>query len=299
MSNVIINSVATLGAMGVLFGAGLAYASQKFAVEIDPKEGAILEVLPGANCGGCGFPGCGGLASAIAKGEAPINACPVGGAAVAEQVAEIMGVSASAGEKKVARIKCKGSCSVAKEKADYSGIKDCKAAVLANGGQKSCSYGCLGFGTCINVCKFDAIEIIDGIANIDKEKCVACGACLEACPKSIIEFAPYKQQVIVDCSSKDFGKDVKLSCTTGCIGCGICEKTCPFDAIKVENKLAKIDYEKCKQCYQCVVKCPTGAISGDPERTEKVKKAMEAKKAKEAEKKKMEMQKEQTENVNA
>lgn len=263
MPNLILNSVASLSAMGLLFGAGLAYASQKFAVEVDPRVEAINEALPGANCGGCGFPGCGGLANAIVNGEAAINACPVGGASVAEKIGEIMGVSAGADEKKIAKVICKGTCNNAKDKSEYYGIKDCRAAAMVSGGSKSCQYGCLGMGTCVNVCQFGAITIKDEIAHIDKDKCVACGKCLEVCPKAVIAWAPYEQEVIIECNSKEFGKDVKTKCTVGCIGCQICVKACPFNAIDFENNLAKIDYSKCTQCMVCVEKCPTKAISGE------------------------------------
>lgn len=260
----ILNSVLSLSAMGLVFGAGLAYASQKFAVEVDPKEEAILNALPGANCGGCGFPGCGGLATAIAKGEAATNACPVGGAEVAEKISEIMGVNASAGAKMIANVICNGTNSNAKNKSLYSGILDCKAASLVANGPKSCSYGCLGFGTCENVCPFDAIHVYDdGIAHVDEEKCVGCGKCIEACPKAVIHWIPYGQEVSIDCNSKEKGKDVKEKCSVGCIGCQICVKSCPFQAITFENNLAKIDYSKCTQCMVCVEKCPTKAISGD------------------------------------
>lgn len=262
--NSILNAVISLSAMGLCFGAGLAYASQKFAVEIDPKEEAILNSLPGANCGGCGFPGCGGLAAAIAKGEAPVNGCPVGGAEVAAIIADIMGVSAGAGVRKVANVICKGTSTNAKNKSLYSGILDCKAAVMVAGGPKSCSFGCMGLGTCERVCPFDAIHVYDdGIAHVDPEKCVACGKCIEACPKAIIEWIPYDQGVCIDCNSKEKGKDVKDRCSVGCIGCQLCVKSCPFGAINFENNLAKIDYTKCTQCMVCVSKCPTKAIRGD------------------------------------
>lgn len=266
----IMNSILVLGLMGLLFGVVLAYAAKKFAVEVDPKVEAVLAALPGANCGGCGFPGCGGLANAIAEGSAPVNACPVGGADTAAKVGEIMGVAASGTDKKVAKVICKGTCSNAKEKFNYEGIQDCKAAAMLGGGSKSCGAGCLGLGTCVNVCKFDAITVEDGVAVINEEKCVACGQCLEACPKSVIDWKPYKNGVVVDCNNKEFGKTVKSKCTVGCIGCQICVKACPFDAIGFENNLAKINYDKCTQCQVCVAKCPTKAISGDLSKVRKV-----------------------------
>ncbi|SHJ52892.1 RnfABCDGE type electron transport complex subunit B [Tepidibacter formicigenes] len=261
--SLILNSVISLGAMGLMFGSGLAYASKKFAVEVDSRVEAINEALPGANCGGCGYPGCGGLANAIVNGEAPINACPVGGSECAAKIGEIMGVVAEDGEKQVAKVICKGTCNNAKDKSEYYGINDCRAAALVSGGSKSCQYGCLGLGTCVNVCQFGAITIKDGIAHIDKDKCVSCGKCIEVCPKAVIDWVPYSQEVVVECNSKEFGKDVKSKCAVGCIGCQICVKSCPFGAITFENNLAKIDYSKCTQCMVCVEKCPTKAISGE------------------------------------
>ena len=261
--SVVINSVVSLSVMGFAFAAGLAIASKKFAVEVDPKEEAILGVLPGANCGGCGFPGCGGLASAIASGKAPVNGCPVGGAAVAEKVAVIMGVTAESGVRKVANVACNGTTENAVQKAKYLGIIDCKAATIAQSGQKGCTYGCMGFGTCVRACKFDAIYIgTDGVAHVDREKCVACGKCIEVCPKSIIDWIPENQQVYIFCRSREKGKDVKDVCSVGCIGCQLCVKSCPFGAMSFDNNLPTIDYDKCKQCNICVQKCPTHAIKG-------------------------------------
>ena len=261
--SVIVNSVVSLSAMGFLFAAGLAIASKKFAVEVDPRQEAILNVLPGANCGGCGFPGCGGLATAIVEGKAPVNGCPVGGAPVAQKVADIMGVAAQEGVRMVANVHCNGTIDHAVEKAEYFGILDCKAAVIAQSGQKGCTYGCMGFGTCVRACKFDAIYIgTDGVAHVDRDKCVACGKCIEVCPKSIIEWIPYNQQVYIYCKSREKGKDVKDKCSVGCIGCQMCVKVCPFDAITFENNLPTIHYEKCKQCNKCVEKCPTKTIVG-------------------------------------
>lgn len=266
----ILNSVVVLGTMGLLFGAILAYASKKFAVEVDERVEAILGVLPGANCGGCGFPGCGGLASAIVEGTAPVNGCPVGGASVAEKIGEVMGISAGTGERQVAKIICKGDCQSAKNKYEYEGISDCRAAVALNSGAKACKFGCLGLGTCKDVCKFGAIYIRDGVAVIDEEKCVLCGKCIEVCPKGLIDKKPAKQEVVVECNSKEFGKSVKEKCSVGCIGCGLCAKACPFEAIEFENKIAKINYDKCVQCMVCVEKCPTKVIKGDLSKRQKV-----------------------------
>lgn len=264
------SSVLVLGILGLIFGAVLAYASKKFAVEVDPRVEAILEVLPGANCGGCGFPGCGGLASAIAEGNAPVNGCPVGGSDCSLKIGKIMGLKAEEGEKKVAKVICKGNCMSSKDKYTYEGIQDCRSANVLNGGAKSCKYGCLGLGTCRDYCKFGAISIIDGVAIIDEEKCVMCGKCMEVCPKGIIISKPQKQEIIVECNSKDFGKAVKEKCSVGCIGCGLCAKACKFDAIEFENKIAKINPEKCVGCMECVQKCPTKVISGDLKNRKKV-----------------------------
>ena len=266
----ILNSVLVLGILGLIFGAILAYASKKFAVEVDERVEAILSILPGANCGGCGFPGCGGLANAIVEGQAAVNACPVGGLDCASRIGDIMGITSECGEKEVANVLCKGNCQSAKNKYIYEGIQDCRAANMLNSGPKSCKFGCLGLGTCKKYCNFDAISIIDGVAIIDEEKCVMCGKCVEICPKSIISRKPSSKEVVVECSSKDFGKTVKEKCSVGCIGCGLCQKACPFGAIEFENKIAKINYEKCVECMACVRKCPTKVIKGDVSKKQKV-----------------------------
>ena len=259
----ILKAIILLGGLGLIFGAILAYASKKFAVEVDEREEKILEVLPGANCGGCGFPGCGGLAAAIVKGDAPVNGCPVGGPSVAEKIGKIMGVSSSSEQRKVAAVKCSGTCEKAREKYEYQGIKDCRVAASLIGGSKSCNAGCLGFGTCVSACKFDAIKIEYGIAVVDEEKCVNCGKCMEVCPKMLIVEKPAVKEVFVKCNSHEFGKAVKINCSAGCIGCGACVKACPVEAITLDNKLAVIDQEKCIGCKVCVEKCPTKVISGD------------------------------------
>lgn len=257
----IIIAAVVIAVTGLIVGVGLGLFGEKFKVEVDEKEMAIREELPGNNCGGCGYAGCDALAKAIAAGEAPVNACPVGGAAVGEKISAIMGVEASAGTKKVAFVKCKGTCDVAKVQYEYYGIEDCrKATVLPGGSQKACGYGCMGFGSCVKACQFDAIHVVDGVAVVDKEKCVACGQCVAACPKALIELVPYTATHLVQCSSHDKGKDVKAKCSAGCIGCTLCTRQCEVGAIHMDNNVAVIDYELCTGCGKCKEKCPAKVI---------------------------------------
>lgn len=255
--------VATLlvGAIGAFIGIFLGIAGIVFKVKVDPKEEAVLGKLPGNNCGGCGFAGCSGLAAAIAKGEAPVNACPVGGEKVAAQIAEIMGVEAAGAEPMVAYVHCQGDCDKAKSDYDYTGAEDCRMmAFVPNGGPKTCNSGCLGYGTCVKECPFDAIHIVNGVAVVDKEKCKACGKCIAVCPKKIISLIPKNAKQAVACSSTDKGPVAMKACAVACIGCGICVKNCPAEAIKVENFHAITDYEKCTGCGVCMEKCPKKAI---------------------------------------
>ena len=257
----IIIAVATVGGVGLLISIFLSVFGNIFKVEVDEKEQAVLAELPGNNCGGCGYAGCANLAEAIAKGEAPANACPVGGAAVAEKVAAIMGLDAGDGKKMVAYVKCAGTCDKTTNSYEYSGLKDCvMAASVPGAGPKACDYGCMGFGSCVKACKFDAISIIDGIAVVDKDKCTSCGMCIKTCPNHLIELVPYDARVVVRCSSKDKGPQVMKVCQTGCIGCGICAKNCPSEAITVTDFLAHIDQDKCTGCGACQEKCPKKVI---------------------------------------
>jgi RnfABCDGE-type electron transport complex B subunit len=263
INNIILATV-SLGGMGLLFGAGLAYTSQKFAVEIDPRAIKIREALPGANCGACGYPGCDGFSNAIIAGKAKANGCPVGGAETTSKIAEIMGVNAVVGEKNIARVLCKGGDNCV-TRFEYDGITDCKAEhIIGGGGSKACVFGCLGGGTCVEVCAFDAIYINEyGVAEVDPEKCTACGVCIEECPTNIIELVPYNQEIFVDCMNTEIGGHVKKNCSNACIACRICVKVCPHDAIHVENNIARIDYDKCTNCGICAEKCPTKAITID------------------------------------
>lgn len=262
--NGIILAAAVVGGTGLVIAVLLGVASEKFKVPVDQKEIDVRACLPGNNCGGCGYAGCDGLAKAIAAGEAPVGACPVGGAAVADQIAAIMGVEAGSAEKQVAFVKCAGTCEKAKTKYIYSGNEDCISAVSVPGsGPKACEFGCAGFGSCVKVCDFDAIHVVDGIAVVNPENCVACGKCVATCPKSLIELIPYsvsKENVKVQCNSKAFGKQVKEVCSVGCIGCKMCTRVCETGAITVENNIAHIDYEKCTNCGACAQKCPSKII---------------------------------------
>jgi Na+-translocating ferredoxin:NAD+ oxidoreductase RNF subunit RnfB len=246
----------------LFIGIFLSVFGNYFRVERNPVEELIEKALPGNNCGGCGYAGCPALAAAISSGEAPVGACPVGGEPVAKEIASIMGVEADLSDKKVAHVKCKGTCEQTFSNYNYEGVNDCRMAnFVPSGGPKSCDFGCMGFGTCKSVCEFGAVEIINGVAVIDKDKCRACGKCIDACPKHLIELVPYKSKYIVECMNKDKGPLVMKVCKTGCIGCGLCAKECPKEAISVADSLAHIDQEKCVGCGLCAKKCPKGVIT--------------------------------------
>ncbi|MEF2601023.1 MAG: RnfABCDGE type electron transport complex subunit B [Fusobacterium mortiferum] len=257
-----------LGLTGLAMGLFLAFASIKFEVQVDPKIEAISGILPGANCGGCGFPGCSGYAAAIVEQGAPMSLCAPGGAAVAAKIGEIMGASVDvSSEKVVARVLCQGDNTRTTKIYKFDGeLQTCAAMMLYAGGDKSCVYSCLGHGDCEKVCPVGAIKVNEkGIAEVDEDKCISCGLCQKACPKKVIAMLPQSKKVTVTCSSKEKGAAAKKACTTACIGCGICAKNCPVGAITVENNLAKIDPAKCISCGICATKCPTKAIVSDVE----------------------------------
>lgn len=250
-----------MGGLGLVFGALLAFASQKFAVEVDPRQSQVRAALPGANCGGCGFPGCDGFAEAVVSGKAKVSGCAAGGAALAETIAKILGVEAEKEEPKIAFIKCKGTPDKTTKNCVYVGVMDCREAAIVPGkGPTACAFGCMGLGTCVRTCAFGAMSIENGIAVVDPEKCVGCGACVEQCPRGVIALIPRKSKSAVACSSPLKGPDVKKACSVGCIGCTLCAKNCPAQAIEMKGALAVIDPHKCTNCGVCATKCPVKNI---------------------------------------
>ena len=263
---VLLSTILTLSLLGILAAVVLYFVAQKFKVEEDPRIDEVEKMLPGANCGGCGFAGCRGMADALVKND-DISAlfCPVGGGDTMKGIAAYLGKAAPEKEPMVATVRCGGVCDKRPRTNTFDGAKSCAVASPLYVGETACAYGCLGYGDCVAACAFDAIHINPetGIAEVDAEKCTACGACVKACPKKIIELRkkwPKGRAVYVGCVSKDKGAVVMKACKAGCIGCGKCEKVCAFGAITIENNLAYIDSQKCKLCRKCVNECPTGAI---------------------------------------
>lgn len=246
--------------LGLLMGALLALASKLFAVKKDEKAEAIKECLPGANCGGCGYSGCDAYAAAVSAGDAPVNKCSVGGVEAASKIAQIMGVDAGEQVRMRAQVMCSGTGEYAKKKYIYEGIDDCVAASKIGGGDKMCKNGCIGLGTCVRACPFDAIVVEDGVAAVDYSKCKGCGICVSACPKGIIKLIPFDAKHWVGCMSVDDGKNTRKVCDVGCISCKLCQKNCPAGAINVDNFVASIDYDKCTGCDICTDKCPRHII---------------------------------------
>ena len=257
-------ALASLGGLGLLFGAGLGLAAKKFAVPTDPLYDQVLVALPGANCGGCGYPGCAAYAAAVAKGEVGINLCPVGGNDLLVNLSRIMNLAhLPKAERQVATPYCDGGDIEAGSRFAYEGIPDCVAANAMLGGDKACQYGCLGYGTCVKLCVFGALSMDDNrIPVVDAVKCTACGMCVKGCPRLIFSLRPAEKRVHIRCRSHDKAKEVRKNCKVGCISCGICVRVCPTKAISLDDSLAVIDYEKCTNCGLCVEKCPMKTIHG-------------------------------------
>ena len=263
---VLLYTILTLCVLGILSAVILYVVAQKFRVEEDPRTDEVEKMLPGANCGGCGFAGCRGMADALVKQDDISSLfCPVGGGDTMKAVAAYLGKAAPEKEPQVATVRCGGTCEKRPRTNEYNGARSCAVASSLYIGETGCAFGCLGYGDCVAACTFGAITIdpATGLPVVDPDKCTACGACVKACPKKIIELRkkwPKNRAVYVSCVSKDKGAVVMKACKAGCIGCGKCEKVCAFGAITVENNLAYIDPQKCKLCRKCVNECPTGAI---------------------------------------
>ena len=266
MFNTVLYAVLVLGLTGAVFAVVLYFVAQKFKVYEDPLIDEIEAVLPGANCGGCGKSGCRAMAEAFVKQHGMEGLqCPVGGEETAAKVAALLGVAPEATAPKVAVLRCNGTCANAKPKAQYDGMRDCAAVGAVFSGESGCVFGCVGLGNCVKACQFGALTLDaeTGLPSVSEDKCVACSACVSACPRGLLELrnkGPKGHRVYVACRNKEKGGEARKSCSAACIGCGMCQKACPFEAITLEQNLAYIDFNKCKMCRKCVAVCPTGAI---------------------------------------
>lgn len=260
MTNVIF-AVALLGVLGAVFGLVLTFASKKFHVDVDERVEKVRACLAGANCGACGYPGCDGFAQAVVDGKAPVDGCAAGGSKTAAAIAEIMGAEVSESVPMVARVICQGECGITRERYIYDGYESCRMAGQMAGGPKNCRFACVGLGDCTKVCRFGAIRIEHGLAVIDQNKCTACGNCVNACPRHVIQLKPQNATVLVRCQNSDVGRLAREACMKACIGCMRCEKTCKYDAIHVVDGFARIDVDKCTRCGECAKVCVAKCIT--------------------------------------
>jgi len=270
-----------MGLLGLLFGVGLAVASSIFAVKKDPRVDLINEILPGANCGACGAPGCSGFAEGVVEGKYPVNGCIVGGSETAAKIAEILGKESEEVVPMVAVVQCRGTKENCPDRVIYQGIENCVSAQLVSNGSKGCEYGCLGLGTCVDACPFDAMYMGDeGLPVVIEDKCTGCGSCVEACPRDIMALIPRSQKVYIGCVSKDFGKAVKQVCKVGCIGCSICakENVTPGEIITMDGYLPVIHYDRVNHPVQdfqgAITKCPSKCFVVRGEEVEEEKNAV-------------------------
>lgn len=256
----ILYSVAIIGAIGLVGGILLAVISHLCDTgEENERLAAIRDALPGANCGACGFAGCDSYAEAVENGSAEPNLCAPGGSDAAAKLSEILGVEIDI-TPKVAKVNCNGCDENAESKYNYTGMISCKAATALGGGMKSCNFGCLGLGDCVNVCDFGAISVKDGVATVDENLCGGCGRCAKTCPKQVISIVPKKKAAVIPCNNKEKGGAARKNCKVACIGCSACVRACEFGAVKVENFLATVDSEKCTACGKCIDACPQKII---------------------------------------
>ncbi len=259
----IIYAIISLGLIGLVFGVLLSVAARIFAVKVDPRVDKIKDVLPGANCGACGYAGCVQFAEAVVRGEVNPSGCIPGGTETEKNLAAELGQEIAETEPVVATVFCIGDNEKAADLFLYDGVEDCAVAERFYGGFKACGYGCLGLGNCVRVCPFEAIEIgSHGLPVVDQAACTGCGLCVNACPRDLIKTLPRRsnQGHLVLCSSHERGKTVSKACSVGCIACRACVKACPREAIDMDEKLAVIDIDKCDDCGECVSVCPPVTI---------------------------------------
>lgn len=254
-------AIISVTVIGILCGVLLTFISTVMAVKEDERFPAVRACLPGANCGACGYAGCDGYARALLGGDVKTNLCVPGADSTAKKLSELLGVACEDVTEQVSFVRCSGDCNATSAKVDYRGIQSCAAAKLLFGGSGKCSFGCLGFGDCMNACPYGAIRVEDGLARVVSRLCVGCGLCVPACPNHLLATLPDTVAVYVGCSSTDKGALTRKACTNGCIACRKCEKECPVGAIRVEDNLARIDYALCAGCGRCAEVCVTGCIS--------------------------------------
>jgi Na+-translocating ferredoxin:NAD+ oxidoreductase RNF subunit RnfB len=245
--------------LGIGFGVMLAIASRRFAVEVDPRIERVAVVLPGLNCGACGSASCSAYAEALVRGEAPVGLCSPGGEEVASLVGTILGLKVELAEPKVSVLHCQRQ--KVGRRCEYDGIGDCRAADLVQNGFLACRYGCLGLGTCVEACRFEALVVgDDGLPRVIEENCVGCGACVRACPRNLFTLAPVSDYIQVQCQSRDGAAAARKICERSCIACRRCERECPVEAITVVDNLALLDQGKCIRCGRCIEVCPNEVI---------------------------------------
>lgn len=262
--------------IGIIAGVLLTVAAKVMYVPVDDRVEELTDALPGANCGGCGYAGCSDYADAIVNDDAPINMCAVGGTECQKALASIMGVEAGESEPQTAIVRCGGYGRKTHKILEYKGVPTCKANKSIYSGDGACMFGCIGLGDCVRACNFDAIRVIDGVAWVDRENCTGCGACVRSCPNDLIRLVSKRNLVYTACQNTEKGAQTRKQCSAGCIGCRKCEKACKFDAIHVNDNLAEVDYDKCKNCGMCVKVCPDQTIIKLARHAAKVKRKVAA-----------------------